>query len=65
MIPVKIDIFSEYDAAGTVRGLLFAGVVGVDTVVISGSCRGGVTVLTGLMGLMGMWKGNDGSMKRD
>lgn len=50
MIPVKIDLLLRYDAAGAVRGFLFAGVTHVDAVMLQGgrgiwscgSCGNGV-----------------------
>ncbi|OJJ84773.1 uncharacterized protein ASPGLDRAFT_1471639 [Aspergillus glaucus CBS 516.65] len=36
VIPVKIDLLLRYDAAGAVRGFLFAGVTHVDAVVLQG-----------------------------
>lgn len=35
MIPAKIDLYSQYDAAGVVRVLMFSGVNRVDAVVVS------------------------------
>lgn len=35
MIPAKIDLSSQYDAAGVVRVLMFSGVTRVDAVVVS------------------------------
>ncbi|ODM21556.1 hypothetical protein SI65_02400 [Aspergillus cristatus] len=42
VIPVKIDLFSQYDAVGAVRGLLLAGVTHVDAVVFEGGSGRGV-----------------------
>lgn len=43
VIPVKIDLYSRYDAAGVVRGLHFAGVGRVDGIVVAagGGADGG------------------------
>lgn len=61
MIPVKIDLFEQYDAAGAVRGLLFAGVTHVDGVVLHGGregWRGGDCGTAN--GINGTWIGNVG-----
>lgn len=58
MIPVKIDLYSRYDAAGVVRGLHFAGVGRVDGVIVAagdgagGLCEG-VNGVNGVDGVCG------------
>jgi len=62
VIPVQINLFSQYDAAGAVRGLHFAGVTHVDAVVFGGgrdvwSCGDRESGVNGVNGINGEMDG--------
>ncbi|BCR87151.1 uncharacterized protein ACHE_31138S [Aspergillus chevalieri] len=63
VIPVKIDLFSQYDAVGTVRGLLLAGVTHINAVVFEGGSgtgvRGGGSWANGVNGRVNRDVGRD------
>lgn len=48
VIPVKINLFAQDDAAGAVRGLLLAGVTHVDAVVLRGGDTPGINGVNGI-----------------